>query len=154
MRVAASVVATLTALLSAQAIACSCATLAPMANEGSDAFLARSWASKLNPEISSNVFIATVAQNIGRFRAMTERDGDWPLELTDVEVLAGRAPPGSVVHNNNSCWARAPVASRIVVRTDESFAVSMCTVDLLADVPTKILKETVARNYQLMRRKE
>lgn len=150
----ASVVTSLAALLSAQALACSCVIPAPMAGERNDAYVARRWTFNLNPTQFSNVFIATVTENIGRYLAMTERDGDWPLKLTDVEILAGRAPPDGVVHNDNSCWAFAPVGSRIVVRTDDKFIVGMCTVDVSGDVPLGTLKDIIARKYPPLRRKE
>jgi hypothetical protein len=121
MRIAASIFATLALLAHTSALACSCGSMPPpLPGEKPGAWTARVWSERLKDPQLKNVFFARVKENIG-----------WPLKLAAVEVLAGGAPPGGLVFNQNNCGANAPVGSKIVVRTDDSFQVSMCGVDLL-----------------------
>lgn len=143
----ASAIAACATLASAQATACSCSIPPPIAGEGHEAYLIRRWTLYLDPARFNNVFMATVAENLGRHHAMTTRDGAWPVRLADVDVLAGRAPSDGVIHNNNSCWAHAPVGSKILVRTDDSFQVGLCTVDQLNEIPLDAINMVIRKKH-------
>lgn len=143
MRIAFSISTTLIALLAhTNVLACSCSSAPPpKPGEAHDAWTARIWSERLKDPQLKNVFFAHVKENIGWHRAMTENKGQWPLKLAAVEVLAGSAPPDGRVFNQNNCGANAPVGSKIVVRTDDSFQVSMCGVDLLDAEQESVLRK-------------
>lgn len=144
MRIGFSGVALALFFANASSLACSCPSMAaPMAGEAQSAWTERVWLERLKRPYSKHVFIGTVEENIGWYRAMTERKGQWPVKLSAIEVLTGSPPPNGTVFHNNSCGANAPVGSKIVVLTDDSFDIGMCNIERLEAGQTELLRKLV-----------